>query len=175
MAKETEAQAIPQLRQVFRLTKAQLDNLMGLRDGALGFATDETILYRQSGDGAANWEAITTLGAILTIAETEVYHADSPNAWTDLDLSGFIGGAKATLVILKVHNVGAGGIYFGFRRNGDTDDVYMAVDKPLGASTGYSQSTVWTVIVVPTDAAGIVEWRTDIVTDHTIDLIAYLN
>jgi len=61
---ETEATVIPQLRQVFRMTKAGLDALAGLRDGALGFATDETILYRQNGDGAANWEAITILSLV---------------------------------------------------------------------------------------------------------------
>jgi len=59
---ETEVTTIPQIRRVFRMAKAELDALAGLRDGALGYATDDTILYRQNGDGAANWEAITSLG-----------------------------------------------------------------------------------------------------------------
>ena len=57
---ETEATVIPQIRQVFRMAKAELDALAGLRDGALAYATDNDLLYRQNGDGAANWEAITT-------------------------------------------------------------------------------------------------------------------
>lgn len=66
MGEETEVTTIPQIRRVFRMAKVELDALAGLRDGALGYGTDTTILYRQNGDGAANWEAITTLGKSIT-------------------------------------------------------------------------------------------------------------
>jgi len=58
--KESEVTTIPQIRRVFRMAKAELDALAGLRDGALAYGTDTGILYRQNGDGAANWEAITS-------------------------------------------------------------------------------------------------------------------
>ena len=85
MGKESEATVIPQMRQVFRLTIAQLNALVGLRDGALGYATDETILYRQNGDGAANWEAITSLALAVSAAEVFDGSGNSPAALTDLD------------------------------------------------------------------------------------------
>lgn len=61
MARESEVSTIPQIRRVFRDTMANLNLLAGLRDGALGYATDDGILYRQNGDGAANWEAVTVM------------------------------------------------------------------------------------------------------------------
>lgn len=83
--KESEVTTIPQIRRVFRMAKAELDALAGLRDGALGYATDETILYRQNGNGAANWEAITSLatgfeeiadilttGSVASVAFTDI-------------------------------------------------------------------------------------------------------
>ena len=52
--------AIPSVRRVVKDTKANLDALTGLQDEDLAFGTDTTVLYRQNGAGAANWEAITT-------------------------------------------------------------------------------------------------------------------
>lgn len=60
---ESQLSTIPRLRRVFRDTKANLDALTGLRDGALGYGTDTAILYRQNGAGAANWEAISALAS----------------------------------------------------------------------------------------------------------------
>ena len=50
---------IPKLYRTYYLTKAQLDALTNVKDGELGYATNENILYRQDGTGAANWVAIT--------------------------------------------------------------------------------------------------------------------
>ena len=170
---ETEATVIPQLRQVFRMAKAELDALIGLRDGALGYGTDDTILYRQNGDGAANWEAITTLAQTL-ICDTEVFNAAAPIAWTDLDLSAVIG-ARARIVIIKVHDVIAGGRTYAFRKNGDTDEHYNA---PSDYGNGLAQidcaNVVWRLILVLSDAAGIIEWMCEIANDTTLDVIGYI-
>lgn len=87
---ETDASVIPQLRQVFRLTKGELDALAGLRDGALGFATDTGILYRQNGDGAANWEAITAL------VDYPMKVQPTGNRWT---IPGYAFGSMATRAV----------------------------------------------------------------------------
>ncbi len=60
---ESEVTTIPKLRRVLKDTKANLDAMIGLSDGDLGYGTDTVILYRQNGNGAANWEAITSLAA----------------------------------------------------------------------------------------------------------------
>lgn len=100
-------------------------------------------------------------GATLTVAETEVFSGTSPTSWTDLNLSGVVG-ANAALVILKEFGSGYGQPC-GFRRNGDTDD----------ASLG--QALNWKVHIVPTDANGIVEWKTgSAVAGWTVDVIAYI-
>lgn len=57
----TEVTPIPSLRRVYKDTKANLDALTGLQDEDLAYGTDTTILYRQNGAGAANWEALTSL------------------------------------------------------------------------------------------------------------------
>ncbi len=98
--KETEASTIPQLRQVFRMAKAELDALAGLRDGALGFATDETILYRQDGDGAANWEAITILSVVIRDTKTNL------DGMTDL-LDGAMAFGTDTGILYRQNGAGA--------------------------------------------------------------------
>lgn len=71
----TEVKIIPRMRSVYKDTKANLDALTGLKDGDLGYATDETILYRQNGAGTANWEAISENASALIAT-----HAGLPNA-----------------------------------------------------------------------------------------------
>lgn len=61
--------AIPQLYATYYDVKADLDTLVGLRDGEIAFATDEGILYRQDGNGAANWVAISV--AFVTYYDTK--------------------------------------------------------------------------------------------------------
>ena len=55
----TEVSTIPKKVRVYKDTKANLDALTGLADEDLGYGTDTNILYRQNGNGAANWEAIS--------------------------------------------------------------------------------------------------------------------
>lgn len=88
---ETELTTIPQIRRVFRDTKANLDILVGLRDGALAYGTDTTTLYRQNGDGAANWEAVSTnvpAASLLVSGLILMWHgtiANIPSGWVLCD------------------------------------------------------------------------------------------
>lgn len=61
-----EVTTIPKLRRVYKDTKANLDALTDLKDEDLAYGTDTLILYRQNGNGAANWEAITPDPATLS-------------------------------------------------------------------------------------------------------------
>ena len=58
--KETELTPISRMFRTFYDVKADLDTLTGLLDGELAYATDEAILYRQWGNGAANWLAVSS-------------------------------------------------------------------------------------------------------------------
>ena len=58
---ETRLTPIPKMRRVYKDTKANLDALTGLQDESLAYGTDTLILYRQNGNGAANWEPITSI------------------------------------------------------------------------------------------------------------------
>lgn len=57
---DNEFTVIPKLFRTYYDVKADLDVLIGLRDGELAYATDENILYRQNGTGAANWIAVSS-------------------------------------------------------------------------------------------------------------------
>lgn len=56
---DNELTPIPKIFRTFYDTKANLDLLTGLLDGELGWGSDTTTLYRQGGNGAANWVSIT--------------------------------------------------------------------------------------------------------------------
>jgi len=174
MSGESEVTTIPKIRRIFRMTKANLDILVGLRDGALAYATDEAILYRQNGDGAANWEAITTLGSLLTVAETEVFNGNSPNnVWTDLDLSGVIG-TNTALVLLKV-NSASDGFTLAMRKNGDADLFQHAdIDTRGCANISFDATHNPFVLLVATDINGVIEWILSGARLVVIDIIAYI-
>jgi len=108
----------------------------------------------------------------LTVAETEVYNAAAPTAWTDLNLSGVVG-SNVALVILKVDI--ANGISAAFRKNGDASE-YFSTDTAdaRGCALVKGLSPVCLVVIVPTDAAGIIEWMAAAVNNVTIDIVAYI-
>ena len=121
-----------------------------LPNGSLYYETDTTILKQVQ---AGAWAVIL---AALVIAETSVYNANPPAAWTDLDLSAVVGSQKA-LVVLKIDPVSGG--WYKFRPNGDTEDYTAGVSSTNGVSIGNTQAAL---IIVYTDAAGIVEWISNI-------------
>lgn len=113
-------------------------------------------------------------GAKLVVAETEVFAvAAAPTSFTDLDLSAVVG-AKFALVLLKINRDGATGRDYGFRRNGETE--FDAVSYIMGAFACNSGGTYkFGMVLVYTDAAGIVEWMSDSTDAVTVDVIAYVS
>ncbi len=113
------------------------------------------------------------------VAETEVYNAASPTAWTDLDLSGTIG-AQLSIVMIKVSHNNNSVESVAFRKNGDTDEFYStqtpdycAGSVSLAAIDGIGFGGIHNVFLVATDASGVIEWRTEAARAFTIDIIAY--
>jgi len=172
------------------ITEAALDNLETQFASVIALLTTRgDIIYR----GAATWERLVAgaAGTILemgasdpawgaaparmTIAETEVYSAATPgvSAWTDLDLSAVVG-ANPALVLLKVQ-AGAG-CQWAVRKNGDTDEFFSAGAEMIGAAKGYTAAANhFDVLIVATDAAGIIEWEASAgVAAATIDVMAYI-
>lgn len=101
---------------------------------------------------------------------TEVFSGNAPASFTDLDLSSYVG-SNAALVYLKIHNTSAGGKWYFFRKNGETDT--MATDTYEHAGLIYVVNGQFGYVVVITDSSGILEWHGDNnATD--IDLEAYI-
>jgi len=127
-------------------------------------------LRMNSGATAPEWAGV---GATLIVAETEVFNAAAPVAWTDLDLSGTIG-ANTALVLLKIIQNGAVVRTVAFRKNGDTDEFYLA-STSIGCALGDTASTNHAVFLVATDSSGVIEWITEGDSQPaTIDVMAYI-
>jgi hypothetical protein len=111
-------------------------------------------------------------GAILKVAETQVYNAAAPIIWTDLDLSSVVG-AQVALVIIKVINITTNLRTLAVRKNGDTDDFYEG-----SASYGCAESDIKTsthvVFLVFTDSTGKIEWKTEEAQTVVIDIMGYM-
>jgi hypothetical protein len=111
-------------------------------------------------------------GAALNVREVEAFSGTSPSSFTDLDLSSIVG-RKATLVILKIFSSIAAKI-FAVRKNGDSDNAYVVTLGPAGAAL-MDSGNVHLVLVVLTDPAGIIEWKSETAQACTVDVIGYVN
>lgn len=92
--------------------------------------------------------------ATLTVAQTEVFNANSPNpaAWTDLDVSA-VTGSNPSEVMVKFFHVGPPGNII-FRKDGDVDSI-----QPFGcAGAAAVGNGNYAVFKVPTSDAGVIEW-----------------
>jgi len=172
------------------LTEARMDNLESQFQSVLDLLTTRGDLpYR----GAATWERLAagaqgtilemgandpfwgTSPARLTVAETEVFNGVSPGAWTDLDLSGTIGGGSAIVLLKSTETGNAGSEEIFVRKNGDTDE-FFAPGNPYSTNSALvgQNSTYHGSVIVATDSAGIIEWRTRNNRTVTVDVIAYI-
>jgi len=114
-------------------------------------------------------------GSVLHVAETEVFSGVAPTAWTDLDLSGTIGG-KASLVLLKLIGASIDTHAMAMRKNGDTDEFYdAAATRPAGCALIVGLNNKGLVLLVATDPAGIIEWRMSNADTVTVDVMGYIN
>ena len=118
-------------------------------------------------------EAITEMDSRFIIAETQVYNANAPIAWTDLDLNATIG-AQATLVMLKLSGAAIDAHSFAFRKNGDADEFYVASTSPAGVANFRGANGIHFAVLVATDAGGVIEWIGQAADAVTIDVMAYI-
>jgi len=123
----------------------------------------ETNLHSHAGGGG---------GATLTVAETEVFNGTAPTTWTDLDLSGVVG-VNHALVVLKFTCASSFGVR-AFRKNGDTDEFYQSTSSSRGCAVAGSDPGDHSVMLVATDALGIIEWFSEDTDTLVIDIIAYI-
>jgi len=139
-----------------------------LPNGSCYYTTD-TKLLRQVQSGA--WATILQpTVSPLTICDTEVFNAATPTAWTDLALSGTVG-AQATLVVLKVSPTAD--VTIAFRKNGDTDEHYISASD-AGTAIGQCKQDIYHIFVIPTDDAGIIEWKASAAIGCQVKVILYI-
>jgi len=134
----------------------------------LGIGTALQVLRTNAGATAPEW---STPPATLTVAETEVYNAAAPTAYTDLDLSAVVG-SNAALVLLKFKGDDTD-ISFAIRKNGDTDDFEPVSTSLAGVAAGRPRA-FFVALWVPTDSSGVIEWIADVADTATVDVMAYI-
>lgn len=137
-----------------------------LPNGSLFYATDTGVLYIKQG---AAW--VNIAASQLTVNTVNAYNAAAPTTWTDLDLSAIVG-ANLALVIIKIHNTVSQYTY-AFRKNGDADEYYV-INAPTGGLSITDTNNVHSLVMVPTDAGGIIEWRGENAAAIALDVIAFL-
>lgn len=141
-----------------------------LPDGSTYFETDTGKTQQVQ---AGSWVEINAPAIALTVAQTQVFTGSSPTAWADLNLSGTIG-AKPSLVLLKIYSANTRDV--AVRKKGDTDNFFLsAVDAAYGVALGEADSSFHLALLVATDNAGVIEWKTSAATAMTVDVIAYIN
>ncbi len=148
---------------------ASIPTAANLPNGSLYFATDTSKLWQVQ---AGAWADLTpAAGASFDGSITEVFNGTSPTTWTDLDLSGTVG-ANIAFVMLKMVANNAGN-QCAFRRNGDTDEFYGG-GGDSGCAAWLPQSAWYGVVLVTTDANGIIEWRANAGVTYVIDVLTFI-
>lgn len=103
----------------------------------------------------------------------EVYHANSPIAYTDLDLSSYIGAKKSIVLVQIFNNSGdATALAVYFRQNGDTTNQGGGGANTILSTELPDQYACY--LVCATDENGVLEWTTSAAKDFYVHLIGYL-
>ena len=114
--------------------------------------------------------------AQLVVADSEVYSGNSPTNWTDLDLNATVG-ANLALVLLRITAGAISMSAYAFRANGDAEEYFTAdaASEQSGVNKGHDATAALAHLhLVNTDAAGVIEWRTEVATACVIDVVAYI-
>lgn len=113
------------------------------------------------------------VGLELNATEVQVFTGTTPTAWQDLSLAAQVG-VRQAFVWLKLMNNQPTVRSTAFRKNGDTDEQFIAT--PYGGAGDASVNNVfWGIVGVWTDAAGIVEWKCFVATaGSTVDLVGWI-
>jgi len=100
----------------------------------------------------------------------------APLAWTDLDISAFVGARRSLCLLAFGENSDISNNTIAVRSDGDTREYYDPVIMD-GVAKGIAGQNYnfYTMLCVVTNALGVFEWRAS-VNNHTgITLIAYIN
>lgn len=110
----------------------------------------------------------------LIVEDTEVFSSAAPTSWTDLDLSGTVG-ANTALVLLKLSS-NTGGDDVAVRKNGDTDEFWNTNTTDARGCALFQSITggCHVVVIVCTDTAGKIEWKSQAGDSYTVDVMAYI-
>lgn len=111
---------------------------------------------------------LSTKGTPVTISEAQVFNGSAPTSYTDLDLSGTVG-SNLAIVLLKIKNTDNAD-HYTFRQNGDSDTYQVGDSGTHDINMGSGNSGL---LLVYTDASGILEWTTTDGDDVTIYIEAY--
>jgi hypothetical protein len=101
---------------------------------------------------------------------TPVFSGASPGAvWTDLDLSGVVGANVATVHLRFLGTDAGGSCTVRTRTNGDTASRGTGVSVS-SAPVGNTEAAV---LIVVTDAAGVIEWYTSVARTMDVSVSEY--
>jgi len=133
---------------------------------AIGNLDVGDVWLRDANGGNGAWASESGGGWVSN--DDLVYSANAPTSWSDLNLSGYVGSNKA-LVFLRIRLAPGtpSDAWMQFRPNGITDNIAVSWGRPGGCSTTMVNPGWSGYISVPTDANGIVEWRSDEAGDNT--------
>lgn len=88
----------------------------------------------------------------------QVFSGTGPTDWTDLDLSSYVGSNYA-LVLIKVKGASGSSVNV-FKPNGDADEYWRCSDlSDMGAQGHKGECAEAGLVLVETDANGIIEWK----------------
>ena len=98
----------------------------------------------------------------------------NPAAWTELDLSAYVGANRALVVLKALNNEAAAKINFAVRPNGDASNFWAGSCNDAAHKADILEQTA-IIVVCETDAAGIIEWfAEDVGLDLDITLLGYI-
>lgn len=145
------------------------DNSIG--NDQIGFINGAGLIFGQSLTSLADIPAAAGLIPIENLANAPsgggevsgdtVYNAAAPTGFTNLDLSGS-SGVTSSLVALKIKNNGATDEEYVFIMNGETKPyTFPAVATPFGGGAAGASIVAGEIayVLLPTDGAGVVEWK----------------
>lgn len=137
-------------------------------DSTLGWTADK--LLKGAGSGSSPVEIdVPSGGATIAFPGTEVFSGNAPTSFTDLDLSSVVG-SNSALVLLRVLSSGASsGTSMYFRKNGDT-----AAQGDYGTNHIANSDNEASLVIVVTDASGIIEWMAAATRNQIITVEAYV-
>jgi len=100
-------------------------------------------------------------GATFVVSGAQAFSGSSPTSWTDLDLSSIVGASQA-LVMLQF-KAGNDMNALAVRTNGDTEEYYHTSSdaSAQGLQLAHHDSVNVLSLMVVTDSAGVIEWRTE--------------